>query len=333
MAVVGFATPVWEGQTGSFKIDGSEITAVYQVEVNNPLDGPQTVVLARGLPPIGSFYLVGNDANPLLTLREMTPTRVTGTRLLWHVACKYQSPNSDQSQSGTDEDGKPQKDPRHWHDEIEIGYAGHTGPLEKATLVSPDLGRFRRIGDEGPPINSAGEVFSPPAERDLSRFVLRITKNLNSYPVGNAKDYLDAINSDNFTINKRKLGFVFPVKKYQAKMRNVSGRLSFANEIAYWPVTYEMEIDTRGDWRFDLIDKGFAAALNPGDQDGNGGTLSANDFVNGMPRLKQFTDTDGNPFTEPQLLDGTGKLLAPGKPAVYIKYAGYTEKPFAKLRL
>jgi hypothetical protein len=328
--------PIWEGQTGELSFDATQYTAVWHVAVDDPFDGPNVVLIGGiglGLPIPGAFYWVGNDLNLLLTLRKLVPTRVAGTRLLWMVVGTYESPGRPQDHhDGTDDNGKPTKDPLKFHDEIEISYAQHTRPMEKAKLISPAIPGVAQ-GVWGPVRNSAGAVFAPPLERDNSRFTLKITKNKASYPSNQADNYRDAVNSDTFTISKSKLGFTRTFQKYTVKMKNIGGRLQFQNDVVFWPVVYEMEIDTEFGWRFDVLDKGLAASARAGDPDGRGGTISNSDIQRGQPQMRRLVDAAGVPLSEPVLLDGKGQPLAPGADPVYLTYQGYDELSFGALTL
>lgn len=328
----GVAQPIADSQTAKFTVDGLELSVMYQVPVTSPYDGTLTVLFAPGLPRPGAFYFLGNEVHPLATCSELTPSRVAGTRLLWHVLVTYRTPGQQNNQQGNDDNGKPTSDPLAWHDEIEIHPVRFSVPLEEAELIEPAF-PGRQKNSKGPVTNSARVPFNPPAEVDRSRFVFRLTKNLNSYPDAQVEAYQDSMNSDRFTINKRKLGFVKTFDKFQCKMLSISTRMAFANGRSYWPVTYEIDYDKKG-WDLSLLDKGLAASVRPGDPDGNGGTISASDLVlRGRAPVRRLVDAAGVPLSEPVLLDGQGQPLAEGGTPVYLKYRGYVPKPYGALRL
>lgn len=355
MAISGTPTVLWDGQTGSRRVGQQEMTAVYRVMTTDPLDGPHTVSYAPGLPAIGSFYQCGNDVNPLLTCVEITPNRVPGNRQAWNVVCRYESP--DAGDGGRDKKGKKEDDPRKWHDEIDIQYSSTTRPVEMALPLGKVRARVlknlhkdknlpwelfdikgRKFGSSGPCVNSANDVYSPPPERDSSRFTLRITKYRPEFPTDVARLYRDTVNNDRFTINKPELGFVFTVQPFEAKMQNIGGKLKFEKDIPYWEIVYEMVIDTEFGWHRYLLDEGFYQNLNPGDPDGRGGTISNSDVLDGNPAKRPFLDADGHHLEDPQKLDGNGKLL-PTDPQdgdtdpVFIVYGIYQPQRFKDLEL
>jgi hypothetical protein len=253
--------------------------------------------------------------------------------LIWFVTGTYKSPGRDQDHhQGTDDNGKPTTDPLQFHDEIEMHYAQHSRPVLTAKLISPAF-PGRQAGSYGPVTNSARSVFDPPLERDNSRYTLKITKNKKSYPSTTADTYRDTVNSDNFTISKPKLGFTRSFSKYTVKMKNIGGSLKFQNDVVFWPVAYEMEIDTEFGWRVDVPDKGFSASAKQGDPDGRGGTISGADIIAGNAQVRVLLDAAGNPVREPVFLDGNGQPLQPGADVVYLTYAIYDELPYAGLGL
>lgn len=344
MAVVGHAYPLFDGQTATFSNDKTEITCQYRVEVNNALDGPNIVRFAVGIPLIGAIYIFGNDVNPLLTCTEVSPQRMPGSRLQWLVTAKYSSPNFDDNNnsSQTNDQGKKEKDPEKWHEEIEVSFSPTTGPLGTAIFTGPKINHLGypgrttpEIGDVGPVRNSAGEIVSPPLERDFSRIVIKITQNVKKFPTELALKYADSINDKLWTINKRNLGFFMKVPQRCAKLRSISGKLTFQEDIPYFPTTYEFEIlpghiDDKQDWRFRQLDSGFNELVRTGDLDKNGKTIIG---IGASPQLRPITDAHGDPITEMVPLNGQGRPLSHNiaggsTEPVYLEYMGYKELPF-----
>jgi hypothetical protein len=326
------------GPTGSWDDKGKrEYTAVYKITSTSANVGPQQILSCPGLPIPGiSYYAASGDLDAQAICRRLTPSRVDG-RLIWLVTASFATDPEDDKRR--DEDGKPESDPYKWADQISLGGAQFQRPLEKAIYREGFKGGAAGetpAGKEGPPKNSAGVVFSPPFEIDDSRKVLRITKVVDKFPTSDWLKYQDAINSDTWTFNKKKLGFTHTFEKYTAKCQSIEGVLKVETTadgpIRYWEVTYEIHGNKKG-WRVELLDQGFHAAQRAGDDDGHGGTVSSSTVIAGQPRVRRLMDPDGHPVSEPQLLDGDGQPLAANAEPVYITYSGYDELPFAKLGL
>lgn len=352
MAIDGIATVLPDSQTASFKLGSSEAQATFRVYTTDPEDGPNLVSRATGVPRLGSFYIVGNDVNPLLTCTEITPNRHPDSRLTWNVLCKFETPESEDDKSGKDEDGKPTKDVEQWHPEIDISYSAVSRPVRYAypygalTLkdfrIDPSTAPGATIGwpgmrgdQETVVLNSANQVMDPAPEIDYSRFNLRIKKFKLEFPTQQALDFKDSVNEDPFDLKNNKLGFKMHIPRYAARIMNIGGTLKWQENLPYWEVLYEMLIDTEFGWLGMYPDMGFGEELKVGDDDGNGGTISNSDILRNGGRniVKPFTDSEGVPLTEPQLLDGKGKRLKAGKETKYVLYSEYKQMNFLKLKL
>jgi hypothetical protein len=129
--------------------------------------------------------------------------------------------------------------------------------------------------------NSAGDPFNPPAFRDASRPMLRVTRAELSFDDAVAVLYRDSINADLF----------FGHASGTAKCHEIAGEDSWHNTIGrYWLVTRDFEFDFDG-WNKPFIDMGLRSKA-PG---------SFGD--------REQILADGVPITSPVLLNGDGRPL------------------------
>lgn len=346
MGVVS-VTELFDEQTGLETVGFQrEYTTPYHVEVDDPNDGPQVVVDANGLPVIGNQYTgVGNDVDLAAYCVSLTPSRVPGDRLLWKVIAKWTTipgPGLGGEGSGSrkvkvkDDGETPTDNPLEFRPDIEVTTAQFTSPVERAKYISgfsAAINQFRAPDSFGPVVNSALTVYDPPLERDDSRMVVRITRYKSAFPWADAEKYKDAVNSDDFTIDKPGI-MVRTFKKYTCKLSPITGSYELVNGDHFWNVTYEFHVNNEYPgigWRVQVVDRGVVVSAREGDPNGRGGTISASDIVAGTPQVRRLVDAGGMPITEPVLLNGSGQPLNPGSPPVYIVYAIYPEHPFAAL--
>jgi hypothetical protein len=160
-------------------------------------------------------------------------------------------------------------------------------------------------------------IYNPPQVYDDSRLVGTIVKNLARTPA-HILNYQDAINSDSVKID----GLVFP--KFTLKSAVRVSRWITEGKYKYRQVTTVVQYREEG-WDFEIQDKGYEELSQ---------TLAK--VVAGIvpvSQLKKITDRNGAFVKDPQLLDGKGKLLQPGKDPVYFVWRKYKELPFSRLPL
>jgi len=162
---------------------------------------------------------------------------------------------------------------------------------------------------EGNPLtNSAGESFDPPLTREFHDLVGRIIKNQVAYNPVMAYEYIGSINSDSFR--------GFPPETVLCRV--FTGDEVYTPYMKYYRVTYEFQVRFDG-WKRRVLDQGFREYVGTG--------------TDGAPLYKQFTDNEGNPLTEPTLLNGNGKKLDDGASAVFLEFDVRRKLPFSKLGL
>lgn len=331
-------TRLFAGQTGEKSVStltGQSVgrithlksyVVVYAVDVDDPEDDQTIVLAANGIPRLGDGYSFGRGTDYEAKLKALNPSRVEGTRLRWIIVCTY--------------DNQPES-PLDWREQLEVSKTVFAKPVTDAivrTDILSDLkpAGHRAINSRGPIQVASGEVVDPPPEIDDAMLFLRITKYESEWcQSGNPGGVV--INNDSFEI--RKPGFIRSVDRYEAKLFPSDGTLSYYTTSAgainpYWVNVYDIALNKLG-WRLNETNRGYCRRKNPGDPDGNGGTV-ASDFVStaldkGLPFMARLTDSDGNPIG-PLLLDRDGQPLK-GNQAVYIPYSAYEETPFGGFSL
>jgi len=186
---------------------------------------------------------------------------------------------------------------------VTIHYQEVRNPLAEAPIIEWLSAATTEPVDtdwEGNPIlTSSDEPFDPPMTEEFDDLIMRATYNLAVFnPIG-AMNYKGAINSDYF------LGFA----PEQAKVKVYSGREIRAITGNYY-VEISLEIHFRASgWERKPLDQGFRVK----------GAIT-----DGVQEYTTIKDDEGNPISEPVLLDGLGQRLAAGEPVVRL---GFWTKP------
>lgn len=99
-------------------------------------------------------------------------------------------------------------------------------------------------------VNSAGDLFDPPALMDDSRRVVTVSKNVAAVPAW-ILDYQDAVNSDAFTIDG------VSIAAGKAKMQSVTvSAKQRRNATVFRTVTFTIHLQRDG-WGVDILDAGY----------------------------------------------------------------------------
>lgn len=155
-------------------------------------------------------------------------------------------------------------------------------------------------------LNSAGDPFDPPVEREVHYPALTITRYERNYVISNAMDYIDKINQFGMTI----AGLV--IEEHQALITKYEGTNVEVDGVKCWEVNYEILFDKDG-WQVVLLDAGYYY------------------LSGGSP--KRFADKDGDGKIDVGLLDGSGGQLASGAEKQYKSFRVYLQKDFGPLGL
>lgn len=215
-----FKEEIPSGRTARNSKGARTYTRKFRVTSNDKTDGPFEVGSTSGLPLIGSAH--PEDANAFcieLTVENTDP--FAG----WTVTANY----SDERVI----DDNPTDDA------AEINWGSEQ--FQKVAVVDRDGNLI---------VNSAGDLFDPPAMIDDSRRVVTVSKNLAAVPSW-ILDYQDAINSDTFTID----GISIAVGK--AKMQAVTvGPKQRRNSTVFRTVNFTIHLQRDG-WTLDILDAGY----------------------------------------------------------------------------
>jgi len=156
-------------------------------------------------------------------------------------------------------------------------------------------------------LNSAGDYFDPPIERDRSNWTCNVRKNMANPPTW-LLDYNNCpINSSSFTVD----GVSVQARKARLSMIDI-GEKQVENDVNFRTVTITLEFKKEG-WQASILDQGLKEV--------DGGVL------------KPIT-VDGKSITSPQLLSGGVHIDAPTPDnAEFLDYDIYDEKDFSVLPL
>ena len=273
------------------------------------------------LPWIGRGFNFSSSRQNDAVCTEIDASPIENSGGKFSVVAKFT--NATNQQGGQDEEGNDSKDPRTWHDEIEVSTTQMSLPMEFAKYIGPKpANKFLQPGVEvRDPCNSAGVPFDPLPEYELDITILRITKFAAEWNDAQVNAYRGTINNDNFVIRKPQYNFTTNLFPFEGKIKQWSGVFGFEDKIKYWKHTIELHINPLT-WRFLILDRGTTTIEFKKSFSGK---------IIGQVR-KRMVDEDGVPITEPQKLDGNGGLLPDGKPPVYLLYAKYKEVPYANIQ-
>lgn len=204
---------------------------------------------------------------------------------------------------------------------VTVEYVGIIDPLEAEWEIEFDFASsnepIERDINGNPILNSADEVPDPKPQKEIDDLIYRVTRNEPIFDPLIARQYKGSINDDEF------LGF--PAKT--CRINQYKGKRMKSGPYYYWTVTYEVQIraymlvDGKLEtWKLRLLDQGFREKVGENDNDNK-------------PKYELIKDKDGNPLSEPTLLNGLGKKLADGAVPIYREWDLYPQKTFASLRL
>lgn len=286
MAVTSITDP--RSRPGKVTLEGERsYTVTHLVRTDDADDGPNTVMAAAA--SIGSYYNYGNDADFRAYCVSKSAEQVSsddGSELkTWIVTCEFKTLSRD--------DQKKLVTPLNRPYEISYGYEHFSEVVEK------DI-------NGGAILNTAGEYFDPPIERDASRPVLTITRNESSFPVSLAFAYADAINSDWFQ----------GASPGTVKVFNIGGQRVIEefndSEIMFWKMTYEFHYNPNG-WKKKILSQGRSQIVD--------GDLTPITYP-----------STSNQVTDPVCLDFDGAAIDPASlpdAAVFVEFDVYNSLPFA----
>ncbi len=153
--------------------------------------------------------------------------------------------------------------------------------------------------------NSSGETPDPPLTEDVEDIVFRAVYNTATFDAGISSLYKGAVNSD--------VWFGFPIET--AKVITFSGSRKASETVPYWEITQETQIRQYDTWAKRYLDQGFRIK-----QDVNG--------ITGLQEYETIKDSNGDPLSQPVLLDGNGQQLKAVASPVFITIWTKPRLPF-----
>jgi hypothetical protein len=165
-------------------------------------------------------------------------------------------------------------------------------------------------------LNSAGDYFDPPIERDRSNWTCVVRKNMANPPTW-LLDYNNCpINSSSFTVD----GVQVQAQKARLSMIDI-GEKQVENDVNFRTVTITLEFKKEG-WQASILDQGLKERQEGPAAAGAGAT----------PLVA--IQVDGKAITSPQLLSSGRHIESPTpQNAEFINYDIYDSKDFSVLPL
>jgi hypothetical protein len=177
-------------------------------------------------------------------------------------------------------------------------YALDDGVTNPGTLALPV-----NATEENPTIpidNSFHDPFDPPVMVDKNRTVIIIQRN----ELLASSAALQAVLSRHASLNKDIVTVAsFTLAPYQGKMQNISLTRAYYQGQRYFEIEYQIEINRQGHTS-NILDAGWYYGI---------GTV-------GSGVRYKFADAEGNPYSIPGKLDGSGHELAPNGTPVYRRF-------------
>lgn len=155
-------------------------------------------------------------------------------------------------------------------------------------------------------LNSAGDYFDPPAKVQRSRWQVNYVRNVAFIPFW-VLNYSDSINSDQFLLDG------VPILRNCAFLESIQiSPYKVENNVGYRELTLSFVLQGYS-WQPMILDQG----------------LYERDINGNRKRIR----INGEPVTEPVLLDGYGGVLANPRPenAVFLPFKAYKELPFSAI--
>ena len=313
MAVVGLAQELPDSPKATFELGKFTIERKFLVTTNSLLDGPGTVALAPGIPPLFSPYFFGAESSWFMLVRSIDCERRAPNSLWWEVTVHYESPDPKDPQSGNGGGG-------HGTDAAGGGGGKETqaqfeNPLAMVPEIEIHSSQHKEIvyqgyDGSGNPIAlsaSNGEPFVPAPEKEASRWELRITRNesIVSPVVSTMLTYQNAVNSDIFWGASAGL-----VKCQSIAVQRLEKNYPDGSTFPYLKVTYVFQFRPDS-WDLTILDKGTY-------------------YINGSSKRIKFK-TDDNQNRE-GLLDGAGGDGTGGSPH-WLTLRVYPRVAFGNLNL
>lgn len=314
---VEYITELWPGRDASDDIrKHATLNRVFEVRTTDPNDDATVAGGdSSGAPRLGDPHPNYPDAFVVkvnIQQRSEDPT-------LWNIVIDYDTElptraggggnsiggagGQGAESSGHDASGNPTEKPNPQERELDPRDRPGIWTTDGVELERP----FEFAYDDAneatiPVVNSAGLPYNPPWMTYEDVAVFGLNKNVAVSAVS-----FDTITTYKGTVNVSAWRGLAAGK---VMLKTFRKQARYENGIAYLECFLEFHYKRRG-WRRYLIDRGYRELIS--------------EF--GSEFWKTITDKFGNALAEPALLDGAGRELAEGEPAVVYPSDGYREFP------
>ncbi len=301
------------GRSGQISETGAATYVLrWYVDTDTPHHGAKSIIDAVGVKR-GDIYQVGTfteTEDPVTHVPIFTPDQPWAER---EPLCYCLGISAEQTDPlAGDEDGC------RWivtatYQPYSADIAGIENPLDEPPSLSYDTVSYERPLDEAydeagdltvAVLNAAFDPFDPPVVRDDSRQVFQVSVNWPDFDRDLARQYADAVNSDEF--------FGYPIGT--VKMKPPKAAKVYHQGVPggfYWRVDFEFEVRDEG-WVKRVLNCGMRQLNSAGDG------------------YESILNEDGQPISEPALLDADGRHIADptlGDP-IFLEFTGYKTLPF-----
>jgi hypothetical protein len=314
--------PKFDGRDGRLS-DGLQraYTQKFQVFTDSKTTGPLAVMFAPGIPRLYAFYVSfgATEVDTLALCRDVYPVQDPADWSVWEVTCQFSTlplgPTSAQGQPS--DGGDPSKgDGASNNPELEPPVVRWGWHEKEEAFVKDANGKDV--------LNSAKQPFDPAPTVERGWRVLYFERNELSFDPDAMDKYSYALNSDNFLGAKQK----------EVLSKPVTADAVYKGPLRYYRVKYEFHFRKRppienpgqvfpgATWSRDILDQGLCKL-----------SLTAGpNFKKPVPIIR-----NGQPLSQPVLLDGAGQELTPAALAAsgpqYISFQPYLATPFAPLNI
>lgn len=310
-----------------------EYRLMYKVLTDNPHDDANVVMTAPNLPLMYNPYITETSEDAEALVVDVDCRQHEKLRTFWIVVLQYSTEWGEQDDGTGQTDtpfGEPPvitfgseiyQEPLPGQSNSQIGSLGD--PSSDLTAIKPQNNQtlINWSGGRGI-VNSAGEPYNPPPERQASRPIVTISRNEATFSVAYKCQYENTVNSATWCgLNPR-----------QAWLRSIDATSNiwrstlFSNvAILYWRVTYTFALKFET-WDLQILDHG------PYYLKWSGGGIDASE----KPVAIAFATADFTPRFG--LLDNSdpnkpGRELATGEPPQWRRYAVYREVNYTGLNI
>ena len=233
-----------------FSLSKRSYTVQWDVVSDSYADGPLTAQSASGLPVAFSVYSFGGETDLLARLREWDAYRLDDNSLDWIVEATYSTPEMKSGENrGTGQGTHTDTAGAESNPLLEL-------PIVKTSIIEKEVPITRiynlYTNTFTVPMNSACEVFNPPAMRKKIGLQLSITRNeaLSANHPALGIQYSTAVNADSLWGMNPGIWMCRSINP-QRETKQIQGGTTYA----YFRVAYSFEAHSEG-WDVWVLDAG-----------------------------------------------------------------------------